>query len=107
MRHYTLVHTSARPESRHIVCYSDLASTGEESYVVWRRHLVDLRRACWLMRRSGLWKSGGSRSSGSLKSNREKTRSGPVCLIAIDTAGKCPADFVGTTESVASTMSEE
>jgi hypothetical protein len=49
----------------------------------------------------------GSRPSVSLQSNREKTRSGPVCLIAIDVADKCPADFVRITESVAPTGSEE
>jgi len=43
----------------------------------------------------------------SLSSNHEKTLSGQFCLIALHTAGKCPADFVSTTESVASTVSEE
>jgi len=106
MRHYTLVHTSARPESRHVVCYSVWASMGKESDVVWRRHLLDETS---VLANAPIWpvEIRGSRSSGRLKSNREKTRSVPVCLIAIDTAGKCPADFVSTTESVASTGSEE
>ncbi len=33
MRHYTLVHTSAHPESPKVVCYSVWVSMGEESYL--------------------------------------------------------------------------